>query len=283
MDNNSTPDRIPTPDIQSGDTASSQPAAQPQQPLQDQAPAPRNSMKALQPISSDLTPSSATPAPAINLPFNTPPPRAAASSIYPAAIHGTIPPAPDPSTTEPAGNLASQSDKTKIIVACIWLIGAFIAIPAALSLFGTVKILSYGIGGGTGGLVTAIEVVDVLVGVGIIFRKEMARIVYIVLAIIGFILSLYGTTIYFKDLHAVSNSESQAITSTQNEITNYQNNTSIPSAQRQQVVSELQQDLAHEKKEQKPVFGLLNLIPDYFIALVPLIFLTRPSVKEQFS
>jgi len=256
-------------------------------------------MKVLQPISSDLTPSSATPniptattsgaaspEPAesvatstpTNLPFNTPPSQPVPNSTYPDATHSTA----DTNTVK-ATDISNESDKTKVIVVCIWLIGAFISIPAALSLFGTAKILSYGISGGAGSIVTVINVVYLLIGVGIILRKEMARIAFVVLAVIGLLLSVYGTFNYFKAAHAVSNSESQAIVITQREITQYQNNKSIPDSQKQVIVSELKQTLAREEKAAHSTVKLYNLIPAYLIALIPLIFLTRPSVKEQFS
>ncbi|HEY1645974.1 MAG TPA: hypothetical protein VGF75_06460 [Candidatus Saccharimonadales bacterium] len=109
MDNNPSPDHIPTADIESSNTSSS-PANPPQQP-QTPAPLPRSGMKVIQPISSDLTAASVaqpqsqpttspTPSqeptqpptgnadPSPNPPFNTPPPRPAPSSVYPEATQG---------------------------------------------------------------------------------------------------------------------------------------------------------------------------------------------------
>lgn len=220
-------------------------------------------------------------------PPNTLPLRHDLSSIYPDATHGTgvtTPPVQAAETVpEVTETLAHKPERTKFIIAGIWLIGAFIAIPAALSIFGIVRILGYG-GGAVGSLAGAVDILYVLVGIGIALRKEMARVVYVVLAVIGLIFSVIGTFNYLAYTQKISSQQASATAQAQQTIVQTENNKSLSASERQRIVQNVQNNLALEKKtDQASEVGLLNLIPDYLIALVPLIFLTRQSVKDQFN
>jgi hypothetical protein len=194
---------------------------------------------------------------------------------------------------EQSGNPKAKSS-TQFITIAVMALGAFIAVPALVSLVGWAKVISFGYISGTSAFVTVTDVLYLLLGVGIVLRKELARIVYVFFAVIGLLLTVYGTYSTFN-FHGVTNydktRDSQNISQDQQQITSIQNNDFAPglhltNAQKQQQIQRLQQDIANAKKDQAKISGArsyADLIPGYLLAIIPLVFLTRPSVKEVFS
>jgi hypothetical protein len=229
------------------------------------------------------------------------------SSIYPEATKGlsddTV------NENEPAARQVTKpadNTLTKLIIVGVIALGIFIAVPAIFSIIGSVKIISYGnisVFDKAGIAIYIIDAIYLIVGVGLILRKELARIAYVVIGIILLLIGLYGTVKYFRESHSVSGSAAiyadettsaqTGVNGDQTTISNYENNTSIPAAQKQQIISGLesdlkkdQQQLSQDKQLQKQNSGinaLVKLIPTYLLAILPLVFLTRSKVKEVFS
>lgn len=223
--------------------------------------------------------SAPTPAP------TGPAPNPSPNSIYPDATAGL-------KITDNLNNENPTKDKEgaktnkppTLIIALITIFGAYLAVTALLGLVGSLKLLSFGVVRTSGAVISIIDVVYIIVGLGIILRKEIARVAYIVIAVIGLGLSVYGTVKYFQSLNNVTNAQQQYISSTNAQISGYQNNPAIPSGQKKQITQQLKNDentqiklISKEKKD-----SIAPLIEGYAIAIVPLIFLTRPSVKKEF-
>ncbi|HUC88395.1 MAG TPA: hypothetical protein VMR95_04620 [Candidatus Binatia bacterium] len=221
-------------------------------------------------------------------------PRPAISSIYPEPTAGfgisnsqaAALPGQKPSVD------SKSMDKSKVIIILITILGIYIAGSALIGLIGGVRLLSFGIARSTGGILTAIDIVYLIIGAGIIFRRELARIVYIVIAVIGLVLSSIGLYSYFHSVSNASSLQQQSrqliIASTNKEIANYQSNTSIPANQKAQIIQEIKNTENGELKTPDYPTVIVEktigpLIEGYAIAIIPLIFLTRPTVKEEFS
>jgi hypothetical protein len=140
-------------------------------------------------------------------------------------------PVPDP-VARPEATRSSSPERSRIVMAVV-VLGAFITIQALVSLVGSAQLLSYG-HAGVGGLATIFDVGYVLLGVGLVIRREPARVIYVVIAIISLIFAVLGT------IAIVAASQAYAV--------NY-----------------------------------AGLVLVYSLALFPLVFLTRPSVKAVFS
>lgn len=229
------------------------------------------------------------------------------SAIYPETTGGL----PEKPTNEVSHgdnqSTSSNDDKlTKLIIIGVIALGVFIAVPALLSIIGWAKIISYGninALGKTGVLIYTIDAIYLIVGVGLILRKEFARITYVVIGVILLLIGLYGTINYFRESHSISGvaayyteevaSAQTGVNGDQTTISSYQNNTSIPASQKQQIISELEGNLKQDQQQLKQlkqlqkqnsgISSLVKLIPTYLLAILPLVFLTRPRVKEVFS
>jgi hypothetical protein len=312
MDNNTPNEPIPNPDNLPQSAGSSQPGSllpPANTPSNDDiAPKPAGGMKVIQPFSNDLTSKSATPnVPAS--PLQTPPVVPNETTTNPAQEAGTpltpttppengsftVPaPLPDPTSvfsennpvTQPIkkSKLKTETDtKTTLVLIGVILLGIYITVPALLGLFSSITILSYGFA--AGGLLYVIEVLYVLIGVGILLRRELARVAYMVLAVIGLGFSIYGTHQVLSAISAVKRTEAVAITDQQQALQQLQANGAGPgvsSAQNQQLIIQLQNDIAQLKSNKFEVRLYEDLAEGYLLAILPLIFLTRPSVKAIF-
>ena len=103
----------------------------------------------------------------------------------------TDPPPPvldGPTAVAPAAP-APQQDLIAIVVIAL---GALIAIPALLGLVIGTTYLSYGFLGGGAAVLAAIDLLYLLLGVGLMARRELARSAYVVLALVGLVLNVVG-------------------------------------------------------------------------------------------
>jgi hypothetical protein len=219
------------------------------------------------------------------------------AAIYPKATSGfgasSKQPPVIPAQDEAAQN--STDNKTKMIVILVSILGAYTALSALLGLLGSVTALSFGFIK-AGGQLTVIDAIYLIIGVGLVFRKELARVVYIFLAIIGLLLTVYGTIHTFSphSTAAISYERTQStqyIAQDQQQIKNVQHNDLAPglhltSTQKQQQIQQLQKDIANTKKAEAKLSSVrlyAGLIQGYLLAIIPLVFLTRPSVKGVFE
>ena len=228
------------------------------------------------------------------------------STIYPEATSGLL---SDPSENNQVDKQPIKPNKnnlTKLIILGVIALGIFIAVPAILSIISSVKIISYGgisVLGKAGGLIYLIDAIYLMVGIGLILRRELARISYVVIGVILLLIALYGTINYFRASHGISGpatiyaeetrSDQTAVNGDKASIANYQNSTSLPASEKQQIISSLENELAQDQQQLKQdqqlqkkntgVNVLVELIPTYLLAILPLVFLTRPRVIEVFS
>ncbi|HXB16951.1 MAG TPA: hypothetical protein VNV44_14545 [Solirubrobacteraceae bacterium] len=93
------------------------------------------------------------------------------------------------SDTPEASQPRTLSDGTIATVATV--IGALVAIPALLALLGTAAIRLGGSSTGTG-IAAIFDFAYLLLGVGLMMRRELARQIYCVLAVISLVLDLGG-------------------------------------------------------------------------------------------
>jgi hypothetical protein len=207
-------------DFKEMDGQTLQPNITPGQPQATPPPAPNSAnggMKVIQPLSPDLRanadlPQAPTPEPPTydarvrnpqNLasPGATPPlqPRPNPNSIYPNPTQDVSSSPNQPATyaadtaTVAEQPVAPAGNKAKIIVAIVMAIGAFIVVTAALSLIAWIRVLMLpGTSSGSSILGPILTGGQVLLGLGILMRRELARQIYVVLAVISLVFSVFG-------------------------------------------------------------------------------------------
>ncbi|HWB39260.1 MAG TPA: hypothetical protein VG604_03405 [Candidatus Saccharimonadales bacterium] len=267
---------VPAPPVTPSMPTNPDPPVPAPQPVPAQAPAT---------LAPGVSPATVTPAPAIP-PATATPVAPDMSSIYPNATVGlTAAEHSDPTTVDPVA-AATKARLTSPVIIVIIVVGALIAIPAFISLIGNSSLITYGFGGKA--LLKAFDVLDILLGIGIILRKQIARIIYVVLALISLALSIYGLIHYASVIHkaysAVNSLAAQAIADDEKTITETQNNKYLTDSEKQTIIQEAQDNMDTAKKikgEVKADYAKFAGI--YVISLIPLVVLTRPKVKAQFS
>ena len=215
-------------------------------------------------------------------------PRPNPSAIYPDATRNpTDIPMPS-SLSDNDETLAISSEdtrKTKGITMIVMAFGAFIVVTCAINVLTWLRLAHASTGVSSVGILGLILAGgELCIGLGIIMRREVARAIYVVLAAISLVFSLYGTYNYFTAAHSLAQTEQAALASTQHTIASYQDNPTLTATQKARIIQPLQeaakrdQQLLDQNKN-----ALLPLIIAYIIAIAPLVFLTRPSVKAVFE
>lgn len=129
-------------------------------------------------------------------------------SIYPEATNGVSSEHINNSNNVDNPPRKSINDTlTKLISIGIIALGIYIALPALLSLVGWATIISYGGINSLSKAGTPIYIIDVIyliVGVGIILRKELARLAFVIIGVILLFIGVLGTINYFRQNHTVS-------------------------------------------------------------------------------
>ncbi len=77
----------------------------------------------------------------------------------------------------------------------VWTLGALTAISGAVGLLGGVHVLAFG-SISTGGSFVFVNVFRLLLGAGILMRKEIARRVYVFVAVVGLVFAVIGSFLY---------------------------------------------------------------------------------------
>ena len=146
------------------------------------------------------------------------------SSIYPEATGGY--------GNAPYNALDSNSDKsktdkennsTKLIIVIVTIIGGLIAGGALYEIIAwSIIILGSKIGSNYG-LFIIPDILYLVLGVGIVLRRELARIIYVFLAILGLIIGSIGIISFLSSINSQNSRNNalytQAIVNTQNQIT----------------------------------------------------------------
>lgn len=183
----------------------------------------------------------------------------------------------------------SKGNKTsKIINIWIIILGIFIIAVSLYSLvFGIISTVKYPSASGGFGVILSLG--QLLLGVGILKRHELARSIYVILAIISVVFAVYSTFIFFS-YGQQSYQQSQQVVANINAQTEkltvqYQNNQSLSETQKNEKIEALKEaqkgyQQAFSGSRTKTVLSILLL---WATSLVPLIFLTRERVKQEFN
>lgn len=177
------------------------------------------------------------------------------------------------------------------IVIAVMIVGALIALPAFLGLIGSASI-SFTNARSDTAYAVAFDLAYLILGVGLILRRELARQVYVVLAVISLIFVGFAT-IEVATLNGVRATSGVArvpseAARTQASIERIQDDRHIAAVQKQRIARELQREVARYRAEvvvahEAEPDTYKALIPGFLLALIPLVFLTRPSVKNVFN
>ena len=168
--------------------------------------------------------------------------------------------------------------------------------PALLGLLGGSSLISLryiGIGAAFG--LVLVDLAYVALGVGLMLRKELARQIYVVIAVIGIVFAVIGTAGYVQD-HGLSATTAgaptaayfqQRIAQTEARVAQVGSETNMTPAARSATLAALRAQLTIEQLDyanSRGVGGAYGgLVFAWLLALGPLVLLTRPAVKSRFS
>jgi hypothetical protein len=202
----------------------------------------------------------------------------ASSSIYPSATSGR-------SAYNPPLPAASEADakpepkETKLIETIVMVFGGLMVVVSVLSIL---EWFSLGVRGANI-LGVILSFGELFLGTGILRRKEIARTIYVIVAVISLFFSIFGTVSYLNARSTASSGAVTAENSMQSEINNIKNNSNIPASQKDQELTDLEQSLSQVKANNNQVFSVTSLVEGYAISILSLVFLTRPKVKQVFK
>ncbi len=159
-----------------------------------------------------------------------------------------------------------------------------------LSVLSLLSWVSVGLKSSTEVIGLILALVQLGLGIGIIMKKEIARLGYIIASSILLIFSLFGTFNYIHQQNQVDKVNNPQLTSLQNTIQNYQNDSSLSLSRKATILKSLQKSEAVVISQQislnevgKTMIPLRNVVVGYLIAILPIAFLTRSRVKKVFS
>jgi|GEM_PF-2733790 len=186
-----------------------------------------------------------------------------------------------------AGDTPRRED-SRIVIA-VMVIGALIAAQALLGLLGSIG-TSFGAAKSGSAFAGALCIAYVILGVGLVLRKELARQAYVVLAVISLILlavACVGLTVSSRGqatTPAAQSAYAYMAAHTRAEITEIQHSRFLsPAAKQQQIrdVTRVEEGLKAQEGVSNGSYGAL--LPGFLLAFIGLVFFTRPSVKQVFE
>jgi hypothetical protein len=239
------------------------------------------------PTSSDqhVTDPTQTPLQVNNLATSQPP--STPSSVYPEVTRGIG--AMDTATTsmsqsEPVpGPKLVQKTSPKIIV--IKLVAGIIILLNAVNFYDWLLELH----AGYTNWISALEIIAIVtLAIGIFKLSETARSIYIVVSAISLVLSCVGLiTFYVSTRHVDTVSSSQPVTRAhlESDINFIENDKGLPPQTKQKEIQQIQKEInnlptSHTDLVVKQYLSTAMLI---LTAVGPIIFFTRPSIKEAFN
>lgn len=177
-------------------------------------------------------------------------------------------------------NEGRDKQSSKVIVAFVIIFGAFIAAVSSMALLYSVRFIRIG---GTAVVLSLITSgLGIILGLGIVARRELARAIFVVLSVITLIVALYYTYDYFKiarKLNSYSQSQKEQIHET---IVRYQNNNSLPQATKEKLINNLKrQESLNNNGFSRTI--TIRLIGNYTMSILAIVFFTRSRVKEVFQ
>ena len=181
-------------------------------------------------------------------------------------------------------NYTEPRESSRAVVILIIILGLYIAGSAAISLITGSRFLSFGLASGRSGEVIAVDIIYLFSGVGLLMRRKEARVAYIFLALVALLLATIGIHKYFQNTGAISVERQQYIASVNQTITQDQNSNVMADKERTHEIQELrigeQYQLLVLQKERATIYPLVE---GYAIGLIPLVFLLKSSVKQEFK
>lgn len=165
------------------------------------------------------------------------------------------------------------------------IFGAIMVILSATSLISWIRISKLpGASNGSNIVAVLLDALELLLGIGILLRRETARMLYVIVAVILLLVSFLGTYNYFHAINRVNGAQKVNITLIQQEIKKTQNDHSLAADSKAQTIQQLQGEVnAEQHSVDSTKRLLLPLIEGYVITVLPLVFFTRPKVKEVFD
>ncbi len=215
-------------------------------------------------------------------------PKPLTSSIYPDATQGIGMPAPAPTQSPSSQTTHAEDPKRAKKILAVRVVAAILILFNGLNAYDVLVSLHNGFKGY--GLLSIIMVFVMLgLAIGIFMLKEIARAIYIFIAAVSLIIGIIGFVNFYTSTHKarVSNAYSHPFTKTQleNSLHAAQTSPSFTPKVRQEEVAALQRQINNlsknpieQKAKQYFSYGLL-----IFVAIFPLVFLTRPTIKEVFE
>ena len=166
-------------------------------------------------------------------------------------------------------------------VAIVFALGGLITLASAYSLFIIIQLTSSGYISVLGYLEA---VVTLILGVGIMMRYELARMLYVFVSILVLAVSTYSLYRVIKIEHTIHTSTVAELANANQRLVGYQNSNTYTPSQKQTFINITQNEIASiQKYEGQYNKQFLLLIPGYLIAILPLIILTRPQIKAVFD
>lgn len=185
-------------------------------------------------------------------------------------------------------DVPSTRQNASLIVVCIIALGALIAVPAFVTLLEGASLLhiAFATAGGVLLIGYAIDLALLLIGIGLILRKERARVLCLVLAVISLVFLVIRTPDYLNAISPASHAAASATSLAQRDLAAIRADPTIPAADKQQDIASLRLRIDQLTADQAVVAGdysVGRLVIEYLLILTPLVFLTRPAVKREFS
>jgi hypothetical protein len=177
-----------------------------------------------------------------------------------------------------------ESNSSKLLFDIVYVIGALIMIDSIvgaitwISYFTLVKSPSpYSV------LAFLICIASFFLGLGIILKNESARVIYLFLCILTLVLTVISTITYVTVDARLNNLADKEKNSVQDQINSINNNSYLSPQEKTEEVKSLQTaSKATLSSTSLYERELMELIINYVLCIIPLIVLTRPSVKEKF-
>jgi len=224
------------------------------------------------------------------------PPKFDASLIYPEPIKPGLDVAGRPPSD--TSKLPMGEGKNSIVSVVVTILGLYITVSPFVSFFVTPIIISLLFGNNviqvsgqtlllasfSNPMTILSAVFYVLVGIGIILRKELARIAYIILVIISLIMSITNFYSYTQVVHA----SGSIVAEISSDMAGGAAAAQTEARQQHQLQSGAREDSAATPRSRSSTYSsiifasfVLSVVA-FLINIVLLIFFTRPSVKKLF-
>jgi flagellar basal body-associated protein FliL len=234
-------------------------------------------MKVIQPLSGNLEAASITVAPISPSPNSV---AAASTSVEPTLIN-TVPTNETNYTNTKAKSANSSRSPIAIIVIILGILMAVVGGLGAIFWIGLV--MTPGISAATKIEIEGISIVILLLGIGIALRREAARKVFLMVALLSLLVLGYGTFSYLKTVSKANQAKQATLKSVQSEISQMQM-PNIVTSDKAQILQQLKYEKQLDERSVSVDPGATTiLISGYLTTLIPLVLLTRSRVKVLFN